>query len=214
MKKTIRILSLMILGLVVGCDGYLTSPDDDDMGQLVAAIGNMPPDQQSIMYRERDRSRADEWLEKNKSRRIGTVKCPDKEEEIDAGDLLAHLLDPAYSGQTFVDLLDTFRQRVEKTYPGCEFDWDVQTQRDLFDELEREDDQGAARWLIALSVIELSRMPSLMAALGITTGAGGVMIALDGIGLLLCPLSTSVMCPDDPGAPGVPQQGQGGGGER
>lgn len=70
-----------------------------------------------------------------------------------------------------------------------------------------------ANFIVALTALEMSRMPSLMNALGISA-VGGSLVAFDGIGLLLCPLSDAVYCPDDPSAPGVPQPGPGDGDHR
>jgi hypothetical protein len=69
-----------------------------------------------------------------------------------------------------------------------------------------------AKMLISMSAEELKRRPVLMAGLGVAV-VGGIIVALptSPIALLLCPLSDAIMCPDDPGAPGVPQHPPSGG---
>lgn len=70
--------------------------------------------------------------------------------------------------------------------------------------------------LIALTAVELANSPGLMDALGLSA-VGGVVVALPysiWIELGLCTLASSVGCPDDPGAPGVPQYGASPGGDR
>lgn len=75
--------------------------------------------------------------------------------------------------------------------------------------------EDVAKWIIGLTKDEIEAHPVIMTALGVVL-TWGVLVALptSPIGMMLCPKSNAVLCPDDPGAPGVPQHGPDDGGDR
>lgn len=232
MKNVLRLLVLMILGLAVACDG-LTTPEEDDLTPLAVNIGKLPPGSQDMIWLYASNRWALEWLDREYGNDdfVGTVWCttaanPDEEVEIEefrttVRDVVKCLLQiPVHSFEecTFDALNKAADLAEDEPKYSLKYGKTERCRAELHPDfkphllpIELRDPKSwrnteLAKVLIAMSAIELSRMPSLMAALGISVGAGGALIAFDGIGLLLCPLSESVECPDDPSSPFTPQQ--------
>lgn len=63
----------------------------------------------------------------------------------------------------------------------------------------------SAFWLPTVTVGDLKSRPGLLAALGLVIVGGLVIAPVTPIGLLLCPKSTAIQCPDDPTKAGEEQ---------
>lgn len=213
----LRRLITFLLCFTMACDaGLLTTPDADDIGALETQVGALPSSAKETLKYIEFRRAVEETVEDEPNMTVGHVACEGKPDvPVPLKALLAFMnaYETGASGPKSVDEMMT-RFNAALSEHGCMFipgrGTNVQWVKP-----ERNDksNRHLAELVLTLTAIELSRFESLAGTLGLAIGAGGVWYAIPGvaIGLTLCVLSDSIGCPDDPGAPGVPQPAPNGG---
>lgn len=239
-------MTLALVSLLVGCDGFsFTTPDSDDLNQVESVVNNLSPSAFDSLVDYAMNRYAQKWLSDTFSEddEVAALTCySDKHgAEVEVDELTLYVNQvleclrstkvPSYTacvGGVMGDRL-WFAQTQIAELPGGEEKYGnlrncyyrigerfnhVNVSKKLKDP-DAWRSSELARLLVALTALELGRMPPLMDALGISTVGGALVAIPGGAWLVLCPLSDAVVCPDDPGAPGVPQPAPSpGGGDR
>lgn len=222
-----RFAVLVMTSLLAACDG-LTVPDGDDMADLTNAVAGLPADQQETLERHKQNDLAGGYLV-SVGGDLSVMRC--KERPDIRGAARADVLEQTL--RTFREWgipqiaqwmevraqAELERAKKDAGYNGpCTPEYEVtQEGHEMFAEAEERlgsGPGGTARWLVGLQ--DIAARPEVMAIVGVAV-VGGVIVATGGgaaligagagaVGLALCPLSETIACPDDPGAPDVSQQ--------
>jgi hypothetical protein len=211
MRRLLSVVLIMVFGCV-NCElGSLTNPDEGDTAPLVSAVRDMPPGLRAWLEHAKDLDAVETLKNANPDRIVADLKCG-------PGDEVTHKLTMKqlyYFMKDFLDLppsehatssfWDYLSSKLAER--GCTADFLPHADLVLVPKREEppikanrsyEDSVAIAHFIIALSAAEMRGMPAaVLAALGISVSAGSLM-AISGIGLLLCPLSAAVECPDSP----------------
>ncbi|XXX79200.1 hypothetical protein WMF30_10540 [Sorangium sp. So ce134] len=209
------ISAVMVLSCgAAACDNLMVE-DSDDIGQIAAAIDAKTDAEKNFLSNEKVNKRARDWARANLDEEIGEYECPGGyKNKIARRDVLETLNYAQWYGYRLEEIL----KHVQPN-DGCKTTWAPGALESLNEHLadaRKDDDEStdSAYWLPTLNKEFLQEHEQLMTIIGVVV-IGGVIVALPviGVGPLLCPLSDAVLCPDDPGAPGIPQEQPGPGDE-
>lgn len=214
--KSWMISVVAILGVgVVGCDNLMVE-DRDDIEQLAAAIDAKTDADKNFLTNAKQNKRATEWAKMDPDEEIGEYECPGGyTNKIKRRDVMETINQAQWYGYRLDEILKNIAPMSD-----CKVTWYPGAKESLDEYLEeaREDadeSTDSAYWLPTLDGDYMREHPQMMTIIGVVA-VGGVLVALPvlGVGRFLCPLSDAILCPDDPGAPSVPQTGPADGGDR
>ncbi len=230
----IGLIRSCVVGLLALAASACARLDGDDVSDLAEEIRDLPAATQSTIAANKRNDRLIEAIRSRRDKfgSIGMVVCKegtpaplrDKALPLDktvtkdyvvqwlssnpgAGlpELLAHLLDmfppgllrdgAAYGNPPCTPVL--------RHAPGWSFD-EIQSEVDALAE-SGDEPTDSAFWLPTVTLAELKSRPGLLAALGLVIVGGLVVAPVTPIGLVLCPKSTAIQCPDDPTRAGEEQ---------